>query len=177
MVNEQQDIFTKIITDFNNKFVTKFKGESDIEKILYFNDVLDSPEVLNKRLTEIPSLYAYYASVKRDATQKLEEMKNKLSMYEQTGMEAAINSLKEKGAKTPTQKAIDAEFKLIHDKDEKYSKFMTKLKEVEQAADKIGVIERAILTEMDCLRIIATLLGNMMNTGIYIKPKGKNGGF
>ena len=42
--------------------------------------------------------------------------------------------------------------------------------------EKIGVIERAVLTKKECLKTIADLTAAMMNNGIYVR-KGKEGEF
>lgn len=173
-----QDILNQIKDEFYNKFINKYKSEKSIDEILFFKDAIDNPDQLNKELSEIPALYAYYASVKRDAEQKCENIKNEVTLWEQERYESIIETLKEKGAKSTTQKAIDAEFIVLENSCGEYKELKSKERSAKDLYDKIGVIERAILTKMDCLRVIAQLIGNMMNTGIYIKkPLTKKGEF
>ena len=172
------DVLQQIKNEFYDKFINKYKAAKSVEEILFFTDVIDNPDQLNKELTEIPSLYAYYASVKRDAEQQYENVKRSVTLYEQERYESIVETLKEKGAKTTTQKAIDAEFVILAESVKEYKELKEKERSAKDLYEKIGVIEKAILTKMDCLRIIAQLLGNMMNTGIYIKkPTAKKGEF
>lgn len=175
-----KDILKETIKQFNDKYLSKFKGETDPEKILYFQDILDNPYELNKQISEIPSLYAYWASMKRDAAQKLEVVKNYNAMWEQTKISKVVKSLNDKGIKTPTVAKIDAELKFMFRNTDDYKKNQKRIKEVTDVYEKICVIEKAVLTKMECLRIIAQTTTSMMATGIYVKKfdnKTKKGEF
>jgi len=186
-MSENLDIIKQIKKDFDERFIAKFKGKTDPDEILYYQNVLDNPNELNKELTEIPSLYAYWASLKREALQEVDRLKNNVSMIEHHYFEDAITRLKNKGAKTYTQVAISEEVQIIikakaKTNDElckKYLGFKKKLKEMEDTYESIGVIERAVLTKKECLKTIADLTSNMMNNGIYVykDPNQKKGGF
>ncbi len=163
---------------FNDEFIIKFRGENDPDKILYFEDVIDNPHELNKQMAAIPSLYAYWASVKRDAKQLEVKRSNTVAMMESNRVRKAVDSLKEKGSKTPTTLAIHNEIKVLFKKDVKYQKALQKEKEANEITEKVGVIERAVLSKQECLRTIAQLTNGMMNTGLYVmkgKPKKRRG--
>ena len=50
-----ENIYKKIVDDFNENFLKDFKGESDPEKILFFKEVLDNPYELAHQVADIPS--------------------------------------------------------------------------------------------------------------------------
>lgn len=166
-------ICDKIVNQFNSKFLTDYKGEKDPEKILSLSGCLDNPSLLSKEVSDIPASYAYWASMRREALQRLDKIKNHIAMWEQSKVGNVVSELNKKGIKTPTQKAIDSQFQLMYRDDEVYKKLKLKLKKADDVHEKILVIEKAVLTKKEVLRIIADITTSMMATGLFIKKPDK----
>lgn len=164
-----KEICQKIVDKFNSEFIEKYHGKTDPEQILNFDNVTDDPNELNKQLAEIPALYAYWASMKRSALQNLEKLKNQLEMFKQQHIQEAVDLLVAMGVKTPTVAKIELQIDTMFVNNVKYKAFGDAIKKADETYEKIFVIEKAVLTKLDCLKVIAQLTNGMMNTGIYVK--------
>ena len=81
-------------------------------KLLAMEGIEDDPKRLSKEMANQPANYAYWATARKKAQDKMESLETKYQFWESSKMPLVLKKLQEEGLKTPTQKAIDGKLLL-----------------------------------------------------------------
>jgi len=160
------EIFKKIQKQVNEDFVDNYKGETDILKVLDMSHLKDDVDALIVEMMRHPSVYAYWANLKRIAEDKYSKLVDRFEMYKSTKIRSTAENLKSQGVSHPTAKLIDAEFNKTYSEDSLYLKYVAAIDKWKQRKEILSICEKAIGSMDNQFRSLSYLLSNMMSNGL-----------
>lgn len=158
--------FKNIDKRFQN-FMSNYSGELDIEKVLDTSYLKDDLDGLIKEITKQPSVYAYWANMRRMVEERYAEIETKFNITKSRYLKVVTQELKSQGIAHPTNKAVETKFKELYAEADWYIKYQKVLQLWRERRDTLAIIEKAVYSRGESFRSLSYLLGNMMNQGIY----------
>jgi len=164
-------IFKKATSEMQEKFVENYKGETDIEKILNMSHLKDNLDALIEEMIRQPSIYAYWANLKRMAEENLTKYESKLEGYKASRLSKITEHIKSAGVSHSSVKLIDAKFYELYGKEELCGKYIAAIEKWSERRNVLSIIVKAIEGRNDTFRSLSYLVSHMMSSGIYVPNK------
>lgn len=166
--------FTDLDKQMNEKFENSYKGEVDIAKILDLSRFKDNVDGLIEEMLKQPSIYAYWANLRRLADEKYNAMLEKFEIIKSRKRITATQLLETEGHKKPSIKLVETKLAQMASEDDTLKKYSAVIKLWKRRKEQLFIVERAIASRESSFKSLSYLLSNMMRTNLIPQKSTKN---
>jgi hypothetical protein len=154
------------------KLAERYEGETDILKILDLSHLKDDLDGLIKEMVKQPSVYAYWANLRRIAEDTYNKFAQKFEIYKAGKTKTIVENLKSDGVKTPTGRMIEGQFHRTYRSADLYIKLEKEMEKWRKRKEYLAIIEKAVDKRDNQFKSLSYLMSNMMSSGLMpIKRK------
>lgn len=168
----QEKSFKDFDHSLKKRLMEEYQGETDILRLLDNSHLTEDLDGLMKEIARHPSVYAYWANLKRLAEETYDRAEKRFELAKAKRVKIIVEMLKGMGVKMPTSKMVDSKFHETYRNEEWYQKLFKSRQLWKKRRDELVILDKALIARENSFKSLSYLVTAMMNKGIiHYEPK------